>query len=71
MKMNDLETLNAAVMCIMLVLLLAVAICVLTGNFMAGLIIFMLLMVCAEASIVLSNEHEIIEYYDPNEEELD
>ncbi len=71
MTMKELETLNNAVLCVMLLLVLAVIICVLTGNFMAGLIIFTLVLVCAEASIVLSNEYEIAEYYDLEEEELD
>ncbi|MBO5887448.1 MAG: hypothetical protein J6Q60_05455 [Bacteroidaceae bacterium] len=55
----------------MLVLVLAVIVCVLTGNFMAGLIIFAMVMVCAEAAIVLSDEYEAVKYYDLDEEELD
>lgn len=71
MKTKDLETLNNAVLCAMLVLVLAVIVCVLTGNFMAGLIIFAMVMVCAEAAIVLSDEYEAVKYYDLDEEELD
>lgn len=71
MNTNELETLSNAILIIFLVFVLATIGCVFTGNFVAGLISFVVVMICAEMILVLANEYEIVEYYDLDEEELD
>ncbi len=71
MNTNELETLSNAILITFMVFVLGTIVCVLTGNLMAGLIGFVVVMICAEMLLVLANEYEIVEYYDLDEEELD
>lgn len=71
MNTNELETLSNAILIAFMVFVLGAIVCVLTGNLVAGLISFVVVMICAEMLLVLANEYEIVEYYDLDEEELD
>lgn len=71
MKFENENILSIVALCAFVVLVLAIAICVIAGNVKAALIIFVPTMVCGLVSNAFGNEYEIVEYYYWGDEELD